>query len=133
SGGGANSSFRVSYTNMNNRGIVPNSDLYRNSLNVSGTYNVTPKLTFSTNVNVGRSNSNSVPANNRGANPLEWAYKVSPHIDIMDLRNYWEEGQEDLQQLQVPDHNNPWFLANEVKNSFTRDRVFGNVQVDYAL
>src|SRR5690606_10908466 len=83
SGGGANSSFRVSYTNMNNRGIVPNSDMYRNSLNVSGTYEINPKLSFSTNVNVGRSNSNSIPANNRGTNPLEWAYGLSSHVDIM--------------------------------------------------
>ncbi len=133
SGGGANSSFRVSYTNMNNRGIVPNSDMYRNSLNVSGTYEINPKLSFSTNVNVGRSNSNSIPANNRGTNPLEWAYGLSSHVDIMDLRDYWVEGQTDIQQKQVPDHNNPWFLAYEVKNAFTRDRVFGNANVDYKL
>ena len=133
SGGGENSSFRVSYTNMNNRGIVPNSDMFRNSLNVSGSYTVSPKLTFSTNVNVGRSNSNSVPANNRGTNPLEWAYKVSSHVDIMDLRDYWEEGKVDIQQRNVPDHNNPWFLAYEVKNAFVRDRVFGNIQADYKL
>lgn len=133
SGGGANSSFRVSYTNMNNRGIVPSSDMFRNSLNISGTYEVTPKLSFSTNVNVGRSNSNSVPANNRGTNPLQWAYAVAPHINILDLKDYWEEGQVDIKQRNVPDHNNPWFLANEVKNAFTRDRVFGNLSLDYKL
>lgn len=133
SGGAENSSFRVSYTNMNNRGIVPSSDMFRNSLNISGTYEVSPKWSFSTNVNVGRSNSNSIPANNRGTNPLQWAYAVSPHIDILDLKDYWEEGQVDIQQRQVPDHNNPWFLANEVKNAFTRDRVFGNAAVDYKI
>lgn len=133
SGGSGSSAYRVSYTNMNNRGIVPNSDMFRNSLNVSGSYEVNPKLNVSTNINIGRSKSNSIPATNRGTNPLEWAYKVSGHVDILDLKNYWAEGQEGIQQYQVPDHNNPYFLAYEVKNAFTRDRVFGNAQADYKL
>src|SRR5699024_4789646 len=102
SGGAGNSAYRVSYTNMNNRGIIPGSDLYRNSLNVSGSYEVNPKLNFSTNIIIGRSNSNSMPSNERGTNPLQWAYAVSSHIDIMDLKDYWEEGQTDIQQRQVP-------------------------------
>lgn len=133
SGGAGNSAYRVSYTNMNNRGIVPNSDMFRNSLNVSGTYEINPKLNFSTNINIGRSKSNSIPASNRGTNPLQWAYGVAGHIDIRDLENYWEDGQVDIQQNHVPDHNNPYFLAYEVKNAFTRDRVFGNAQADYKL
>lgn len=133
SGGAGNSAYRVSYTNMNNRGIVPNSDMFRNSLNVSGSYEINPKLNFSTNINIGRSKSNSIPATNRGTNPLEWAYKVGSHLDIRDLENYWEEGQVDIQQRNVPDHNNPYFLAYEVKNAFTRDRVFGNAQMSYNL
>ncbi|UBM57184.1 SusC/RagA family TonB-linked outer membrane protein [Marinilongibacter aquaticus] len=131
SGGNASSTFRASYTNMNNSGIVPGSDYFRNTLNLSGKYDVSKKLSFSTNVNIGRSNSNNVPANNRGANPLEWAYKVSPHIDILDLKDYWEV--KDIQQKQVPDHDNPYFLAYAVDNSFFRDRVFGNVALDYKL
>lgn len=133
SGSAGNSVFRVSYTNMNNRGIVPNSDLFRNSLNVAGAYEISPKLSLSTNVNVGRTHSNNVPANNRGTNPLEWAYKVSPHVNILDLKDYWEEGQEGIKQRQVPDHNNPYFLAHEVNNSFFRDRVYGNIQADYEI
>ena len=61
---------------------------------------------------------------------MQWAYAVSPHIDIRDLRNYWVPGQEGLQQLTQDDgageYNNPYFLAYEVNNAFTRDRVFGN-------
>lgn len=133
SGGAGSSAYRVSYTNMNNRGIVPNSDMFRNSLNVSGSYEINPKLNFSTNINVGRSNSNSIPATNRGTNPLQWAYGTSSHVDIRDLKDYWEDGQEGIQQYQVPDHNNPYFLAYEVKNAFTRDRVFGNAQADYKI
>lgn len=133
SGGTERSNFRVSYTNMNNRGIVPNSDMYRNSLNLNGGYKVSDKLNFKTNVNVGRANSNNIPSSNRGSNPLQAAYEVSRHIDINDLKNYWAPGQEGIQQLAVPDHNNPYFLANEVNNSFFRDRVFGNANAIYEV
>ena len=30
-------------------------------------------------------------------------------------------------------YNNPYFLANEVNNGFVRDRVFGNVRLDYQI
>jgi hypothetical protein len=104
-------------------------------LNINSSVKLSKKLTISTNVDISRNNSNNRPATNRGANPLQWAYAVSPHIDIRDLRNYWVPGQEGLQQLsQAPgDYNNPWFLAYEVNNSFVRDRVFGNVKADWQI
>jgi TonB-linked SusC/RagA family outer membrane protein len=128
-------SYRLSYSNMTNRGIVPNSDLFRNSLNINSSVKLSNKLRLSTNVDISRNNSNNRPATNRGANPLQWAYAVSPHIDIRDLRNYWVPGQEGLQQLsQGPgDYNNPYFLAYEVNNSFVRDRVFGNLKADWQI
>lgn len=127
--------YRLSYSNMTNRGIIPNSDLFRNSLNINSSVKLAKKLTLSTNVDISRNNSNNRPATNRGTNPLQWAYAVSPHIDIRDLRNYWVPGQEGLQQLsQGPgDYNNPWFLAYEVNNSFVRDRVFGNMKADWQI
>lgn len=127
--------YRLSYSNMSNRGIIPNSDLFRNSFSVNSSVRLSKKLTVSTNVDLSRNNSNNRPSTNRGTNPLQWAYAVSPHIDIRDLRNYWVPGQEGLQQLsQGPGaYNNPWFLAYEVNNSFVRDRVFGNVKADWQI
>lgn len=127
--------YRLSYSNMNNRGIVPNSDLFRNSLNLNTSVKASEKLRISTNLDFSRNNSNNRPAGNRGTNPLQWAYAVSPHIDIRDLRDYWVPGQEGLQQLsQAPgDYNNPYFLAYEVNNSFVRDRLFGNIKAEYQL
>lgn len=128
-------SYRLSYSNMNSRGIIPNSDLFKNSLSLNTAVKANDKLTISTNLNFSRSNSNNRPAGNRGTNPLQWAYAVSPHIDIRDLENYWVPGQEGLQQLsQGPgDYNNPYFLAYEVNNGFVRDRLFGNVKAEWQI
>ncbi len=127
--------YRLSYSNMQNKGIIPNSDLFKNSLNVNTTLKINSKLRVSTNIDFSRNNSNNRPAGNRGANPLQWAYAVSPHINILELKDYWESGKEGLQQRsQYPkEYNNPYFIANEVKNSFTRDRVFGNVKAEWQI
>ena len=133
--GNENLSYRLSYSNMTNRGIIPNSDLFRNSLNLNTSVKASEKLTISSNLDFSRNNSNNRPSGNRGTNPLQWAYAVSPHIDIRDLENYWVPGQEGLQQLsQAPgDYNNPYFLAYEVNNSFVRDRMFGNLKAEYQI
>ncbi|WP_245747450.1 SusC/RagA family TonB-linked outer membrane protein [Parapedobacter koreensis] len=127
--------YRISYANMSNRGIIPNADLFRNSINLNSTLKVHPDFKLSTQLDFSRNNSNNRPASNRGTNPLQAAYAVSPHIDIRDLRGYWAEGQEGIQQLsQAPgSYNNPYFMAYEVNNSFVRDRVFGNVRADWQI
>ncbi|MCR9065391.1 MAG: SusC/RagA family TonB-linked outer membrane protein [Cytophagales bacterium] len=127
--------YRVGFTNMLNNGMVPNSDLFRNNLSVSSDLNAAKNLVFSTNVNVTRSWANNRPSGNRGTNPLEAAYKVSPHINILDLQRYWIPGQEGLRQLSQAEgeYNNPYFLANEVNNGFTRDRVYGNLKADWKI
>ncbi len=127
--------YRLSYSSMTNKGIIPNSDLFRNTLDMNSSVKVNNKVRISTNINLSRNNSNSRPSGSSGTNPLQWAYAVSPHIDIKDLRNYWVPGQEGLQQLsQSPTvFNNPYFMAYEVKNSFVRDRLYGNIQADWQL
>jgi len=128
-------SYRMSYSNMQNRGIIPNSDLFRNTFNLNTSLKINRRMTLSNNLDVSRSSSNNRPAGNRGSNPLEWAYNVSPHINILDLKDYWMPGQEGLQQRTPFNgvYNNPYFLANEVNNSFERDRVFGNIKLNYQI
>ena len=127
--------YRVSYSNMSSRGLIPGSDLYKNSIDIATSLKLTNKIKLSTNLDFSRNNSNNRPASERGSNPLQWAYAVSPHINIMDLKDYWVPGKEGLQQKSqsIGNFNNPWFLANEVKNAFERNRFFGNAKLDYQI
>lgn len=127
--------YRISYSNMQNRGIIPNADLYRNTLDINSTFKLNSKFRLSSNIDLSRNNSRNRPAGERGANPLQWAYAVSPHIDILDLKDYWEPGQEGLMQRTQynGEYNNPYFLAYEVKNAFVRDRVYGNIKADWQI
>ncbi len=127
--------YRLSYSNMWNRGIIPNSDLFRNTINLNTSIKVTNAIRLSSVIDFSRNNSNNRPAGNRGSNPLQWAYSVSPHTDIRDLQDYWMPGQEGLQQRSqyAGVYNNPYFLAYEVNNAFVRDRIYGNVRADYQV
>jgi TonB-linked SusC/RagA family outer membrane protein len=127
--------YRIGVSNMSNRGIVPNSDLFRNNVTAATSIRVRDNITVSSNININRSWSNNRPASNRGTNPLQWAYNVPQNTDIRDLKNYWEEGQEGIQQRTPYNglYNNPYFLANEVNNSFNRDRVFGNLKAEWKI
>lgn len=127
--------YRLSYSNMDSRGIIPGSDLHRNSLDIAFAVNANSKLRISSNIDLSRNNAGNRPAGERGTNPLQWAYGVSPHIDIRDLRDYWEPGQEGIQQRSQSkgEYNNPYFLAYEVKNSFVRDRLYGNLRADWQI
>jgi TonB-linked SusC/RagA family outer membrane protein len=128
-------SYRLSYANMSNRGIIPGSDLYRNSLSLNSGIRVNKAIRISTNIDFSRNNSNNRPAGERGTNPLQWAYNVSPHTNILDMKNYWLPGQQELQQRSQykGTFNNPYFLAHEVKNGFVRDRVFGSVKGEWQI
>jgi len=127
--------YRIGISNMSNRGIVPNSDLFRNNLAAATSIRVRDNFTISSNININKSWSNNRPSSNRGTNPLQWAYNVPQNTDIRDLRDYWEEGQEGIQQRTPYNglYNNPYFLAYEVNNSFNRDRVFGNLKAEWKI
>ena len=127
--------YRLGFTNMSHKGIVPNSDLFRNSLTLGANLKANKKLSISTNLNINRSWSNNRPSSNRGTNPLQWAYAVPASTNILELQDYWEPGLEGVQQRTPANgiYDNPYFLAYEVNNSFIRDRVFGNVKANLQL
>lgn len=123
--------YRLGVTAMNNTGIIPNSDLKRNSFSLSASSGLSDKLTVSSNINVVHSYADNRPASNRGTNPLQAAYSVPANINILDIKDY------DLPGTDVfnfsDDYPNPYFLANEVNNSFSRFRIFGNMALDWQL
>ena len=130
--------FRLSYTNTANRGIVPNTNLQRNTFQASiGRRFFDDRLKVRLNSMYVRSGSDNVP--NSGydeSSSVMYGWLWYPRqVAIDDLRDYWEPGLEGAQQRYVEDLwvNNPWFVANENTNSFSSNRIIGNLQVAYEL
>lgn len=133
SGSSDKATFRFSYNLMNNKGLIPNSDLNKHALSANGTYDVGKKFKLSTNFNFVRSKSDNRPSTaNRGSNPLAAAYLWS-HIDIRELKDYWRAGAENVQQFSPTSDDNPYFLAYGINNGFVRNRAFGNLKLDWTI
>ncbi len=122
--------YRLGVTNMTHTGLVPNSDLNRNGLSLAATSKVRSNFTISTDVNFANTWSNNRPSGDRGTNPMQWAYSNPVNIDIMRLQDY---GVGSNVQRVSGNHENPWFLAYEVNNSFNRYRVFGNMVANWEI
>ena len=134
SGGNDKVDFRVSYSNMLHQGMIPNSDLYRHTVSSRVNYKIIEGLTFSSNVNVGRTFSNDRPnTGNRGANALQAVY-IWPHVNVNDMRDFWVPGEENIRQNRPsPEGNNPYFVAYGITNAFTRDRIYGNLSLNWEI
>jgi TonB-linked SusC/RagA family outer membrane protein len=133
SGSSDKATYRISYNLMKNTGPIPNSDLNRNSLAASSTFEIHKKVKLTSNLNFVRSQSDNRPSTaNRGANPLEAVYQWS-HVDIRELKDYWVPGAEQIRQLSPTTADNPYFLAYGINNGFTRDRAYGNVKLDWEI
>lgn len=134
SGSSEKAVYRISLNNMTHKGMIPNSNLNRNGLSTSTTFEISPNLQLSANINLTRSTSNDRPATgSRGANALEAVY-AWPHVNVTELKDYWVPGQEEIQQRSpTDDWDNPYFIAYALTNSFERERAFGNMKLDWTI
>jgi TonB-linked SusC/RagA family outer membrane protein len=133
SGGGEKGDFRVSYSNMTMRGMIPNNDRFNNSIKTNVSFRPINGLTFTSNITVGRANSNNISSTgDRRNNPLEAVYQSS-YIPMDRFKDYWEPGQEGIQQRRAPNGDNPYFIAYGINNAFVRDRVYGNMALNYDI
>ncbi|WP_316820437.1 SusC/RagA family TonB-linked outer membrane protein [Pedobacter gandavensis] len=119
--------YRLSFTNMENKGIVPNTDLSRNTLNLAATYVLHPKVKISTNLGYVNNKSDNRPSAYRES-VTQMLYSMPPNMNINDLRSYWKPGRENLEQFSPDDSDNPFFVAYEHTNGYDRNRITGNLQ-----
>ncbi|WP_419788580.1 TonB-dependent receptor domain-containing protein [Mucilaginibacter sp. SP1R1] len=121
--------FRLSFANMQNKGIVPNTDMKRNTLNFAGNYNINKSIRISSNIGYTNNQSDNRPSANSESVTYE-IYKLPASININDLRNYWVPGKEGVKQYNpLSSDDNPFLIANEETNGYNRNRLTGHVQV----
>lgn len=129
-------SFRLSYTRLDNEGIIPNTDLQRNSLSFSGAYQLSERLHVRAYANYLRSSSDHRPALGYGSENLFYLFTwMGRQVNLDNTRDYWQAGEESFRQFGYNYQwlDNPYFNVFENTNSFTKDRLLGNVSVHYAL
>ena len=129
--------FRLSLADMYSKGVVPNTDLHRKTVSLATSYNVTDDFRVSANINIIENGSDNRSVGGKSAANVLFALdQIPPHMSLEAFSgDYWEEGQEGRQQrVFAPGKgDNPYFLANELTNSFMRNRVYGNMQFDWQI
>lgn len=137
SGSNEKSDFRLSYTWLDQTGIVPNTDLQRNSIAFAGGYNLTPRLRVRTSINYANSASSNRPNLSYGTENIMYLFNcwLGRSVDVSALRDYWMAGREDLNQFNFNYnyHDNPYFGLYENTNSQNIDRIFGNIALTYDI
>jgi TonB-linked SusC/RagA family outer membrane protein len=136
-GANENSNFRLSYTNQYSKGILPNTDLKRNNINLDlGHKMLNDKLKFNANFNYINSGSKNRANNSYGTENIMYLWVwFGRQIPMESLENYWQTGQEGTQQFNYNYnwHDNPYFTMNENTNGFNKDRLLGNINMTYNL
>lgn len=134
SGANDQGEFRLSFTNMDNEGIVPNTDLKRNNINLTAGYKLHPNLKVNANVSYTNNKSDNRPTFNRES-AVNIVYTMPANINVKKLRNYWKAGREGIEQNSpVPGGNdNPYFIVYENLNGYNRDRLTGSVQLNWEI
>ncbi|TLV03872.1 SusC/RagA family TonB-linked outer membrane protein [Dyadobacter luticola] len=136
-GGNENGDYRLSLTNLNEKGVIPNNDLKRYQVSLNSSYKLTKRLTSSININYVKQNSNNRPDNGYGRNTFMYFFTwMGRNVNINSLKKYWQPGLEGVRQFQYnygENHNNPFFLQYEDTKGQNKDRIYGNIALEYAF
>lgn len=134
-GGNDKANFRLSLTNQDQKGIIPNNDLQRNTVALNTSFQVSEKLKADVRMNYVKSESSNRPDQGYGRNtPMYFMLWMGRQVNMNSMRDYWQPGLEGIQQFQYnygENHNNPFFYQYENTSAQVKDRVIGNVSLTY--
>lgn len=128
-------SIRLSGTDVNNRSVVPNSGLKRQSFNLVGLFEPLKGLTIDARYNMILEQVKNRPMVSDGAGNANYNAMFLPtSINIKDLKPWKDDaGNEILYNSGNVYATNPWFAANEFINNTNRDRSIASVTAKYTM
>lgn len=123
--------YRLSFTDLRSESIIPGVNLDRQTIAAKLNFKPSDKTTISSSINYVNSSSDNRPSSGYGSENVNYSVVGwGPRsLDINKLKKYWQPGLEGIQQysFNYTFFDNPYFTLLENRNSFERDRVFGNL------
>lgn len=142
-GGGDRTTFKLGYTRNTDKGILPNSNLYKNMINLQADFKITDKLTAIGSVNFTRTDGkgrygSGYDNNNMATNFREW---WQMNVDVMAQKEAYERTHKNItwNMSSPPDEvgpiywDNPYYTRYESYESDVRNRYISYAGLDYAL
>lgn len=129
--------FRLSFTNLDQTGIVPNTDLKRNTVSFSGGYNLSDKFTARAFVSYIKNSSDNRPSISYGTESIMYLFTswFPRSVRIADMKRLWQPGLEGIRQFgwNYNYHDNPYLTVYENTNGQKVDRIIGNITLKYDI
>lgn len=127
--------FRLSYTNLNQTGTVPNTDLQRNTFSFSSGYNLSDKFSARAFVSYIKSTSGNRPSISYGTESIMYLFNcwLPRSVRLEDMKRLWQPGLDNRRQFSwnYNYHDNPYLTVNENTNGQNLDRIIGNITLKY--
>lgn len=139
--GNDKANFRLSYTNIKQKGTLPVSTLERNSLNFKGAAKFTDKFSAEIGVIYTKNNTDGLPGTGYdGVNVMQqFNHFGQRQLDMDRLKNYkTADGTQRGWNLMDPEagfemiySNNPYWVRHNYRGFNDRDRLIGNINLTY--
>ncbi|QKG51332.1 SusC/RagA family TonB-linked outer membrane protein [Hymenobacter sp. BRD67] len=152
-GGDDRGTFKIGFTDNNDKGYLANSDVRKDQLNFAGTLNLSSKLTVSTNLNFSRTAGLGRYGTGYGSENLMTNFRQwwEMNVDMKQLKQAYDMGQDPNNpasginngnvtwnfsnpsggDLSAIYWNNPYWVRYQNYEQDTRYRTFGNVVANY--
>lgn len=133
-GSGDKYDFRMSYNNLHQTGVVPNSSLGRNSFLLNTTFRPTPKLTITTIANYIKDDAGNLPGayGRRATSTMLQFTWFGRQVDVNQLKNYRDANGNNI-NWNNSYYSNPYFIANENTVGQFKNRLIGSVELNYKI
>ncbi len=134
-GANANGDFRLGYTNLDQKGIVPNTDLKRTTFSLSSSYNFSKKLSVRSYVSYINGNSSNRPSISYGTESIMYLFNcwLPASVNVSDMQQLWMPGETGKRQYNwnYNYHDNPYLTLQQNTNGQFYDRLIGNISLKY--
>jgi len=138
-GGGEKSTYRFSYQNLNQKGIMPNSELDKNNFSFTGTYDITDKMqitSFANYINTETLGRNTTGYSGNILSSFRQWWQVN--VDVLDQKSAYELlGTNATWNMNAPDDltpaywDNPYWDRYQNYQTDSRNRFIGYTKVDW--
>ncbi|MDN3588292.1 SusC/RagA family TonB-linked outer membrane protein [Pedobacter aquatilis] len=126
--------YRLSYNNLKQVGVVPNSGQGKNSFALNTTLRINPKLSLTANANYSKLGSDNLPGTggSRSTSTMLQFTWFGRQVDINRLKNYLDENGNTF-NWNNSYYSNPYWVAYENTVSQNRNRIIGSIGLNYKI
>ncbi len=129
--------FRISLTDLRSKSYIPGVNLDRNTVSARLQFRPLEALQINAGGNYINSRSDNRPSNGYGSENINYSLVAwGPRsLNTASLEDYWQPGLEGIQQysFNYTFFDNPYFILEENRNAFNRDRLFGHLSAQYQI